>query len=451
MSARRVYAFVVLGLLLAVGYSLPAGASVLDDAAENVTRHRQGDARLEFRLPDGTRIQGAPVRVVQTSHDFRFGNYIRPRHYTNEQYLDRFRELFNFVELLEFNWGQYEPDEGQPLLNQRMQFIRDWCAPNGLRRFYGHMLVWTRQYDQYPRSGLPVWLFTYDKATQYHLLERRIQREVTDYRDIDIMWDVVNEAVHCRVWGDWEKDSYIQNQQQEPLERVIAYVKDALTWAHEANRESRLLINDYRVIVQGRFRDQYKRLIDALLTDGVPLSAIGIQAHEPYKGRYWYTPEELWQTYELFGTQTGLPIYITEFFYVSDSKAKIEGNRRTGNWSEELQADAIEEFYRVTFAHPAVEAIVYFGLPDSEVTTASCGLLHDDYSPKPAWHRLKQLIWDEWTTEAAGLTSATGQFRFRGFFGAYRAELDYRGRTHSFELHLAKGQPNTWTFTSDSD
>lgn len=441
---------VVIWPLIAFGPCLAAGASVLDEAASSIARYRQGDGTLEFRLPDGARVQGAPVRVRQTSHDFPFGNYIRPRHYGDEQYLNRFKELFNFVELLEFNWGQYEPDEGHPLLDQRMQFIRDWCAPNGLSRFYGHMLVWTREYGEYPRTGLPVWLFDYDKPTQYERLKKRIEREVTDYRDIDITWDVVNEAVHCRLWGDWEKDSYIQNRQPEPLGSIVAYVKDALTWAHEANPEARLLINDYRVIVKGRFRDQYKRLIDTLLADGVPLSAVGIQAHEPYKGRYWYTPEELWETYELFGTQAGLPIYITEFFYVSDPQAKIEGARRTGNWSEELQADAIEEFYRVSFGHPAVKAVVYFGLPDHEVTTATCGLLHDDYSPKPAWHRLKQLIWDEWTTETAGLTSATGQLRFRGFYGTYRVELDYAGKTHLFEVHLAEGQTNAWTLTTDT-
>jgi endo-1,4-beta-xylanase len=443
----RVNAAMVLWPLVAVGPWSAADASVLEEAGESIRRHRQEDAALEFRLRDGTPVRNAQVRVRQTSHHFRFGNYIRPRHYANGQYLERFRELFNFVQLLEFNWGQYEPDQGRPLLEQRMQFIRDWCAPNGLTRFYGHMLVWTRQYAEYPRTGLPVWLFNYDKPTQYELLRNRIRREVTDYRDIDIMWDVVNEAVHCRVWGDWEKDSYIQNQQPEPLERVIAYVRDALSWAHDANPKAQLLINDYRVIVEGRFRDQYTRLVDALLAEGVPLSAIGIQAHEPYKGRYWYTPEELWETYELFGTQTGLPIYISEFFYVSDAEAKIEGNRQAGNWSEELQADAIEEFYRVTFAHPAVKAIVYFGLPDSEVTSATCGLLHEDYSPKPAWDRLKQLIWDEWTTTTAGLTSATGRFGFRGFFGAYEAELDHGGETHAFEFHLEPDQPNEWAFT----
>ena len=106
-------------------------ASVVEDAARNIEKHRKGDATIEFRLPDGSKLGNAKVQVKQTSHDFLFGNYIRPRHYNNRQYLDRFKEIFNFIELLEFKWGQYEPDEGKPLLDQRMNFIRNWGIPNG--------------------------------------------------------------------------------------------------------------------------------------------------------------------------------------------------------------------------------------------------------------------------------------------------------------------------------
>jgi endo-1,4-beta-xylanase len=73
----------------------------------------------------------------------------------------------------------------------------------------------------------------------------------------------------------------------------VRYARDALTWAHEANPQARLLINDYRVIVENRFRHQYKALVDRLLAETAPLSTVGIQAHEPYKGKYWYSPEEL--------------------------------------------------------------------------------------------------------------------------------------------------------------
>jgi endo-1,4-beta-xylanase len=446
MTVRYCNSLLVLALPALFIVSSWASASVLDDAARNIDKYRKGNAVIEFVSPDGGKINNVEVTVEQTSHDFLFGNYIRPRHYNNTQYLNRFKELFNFVELLEFNWGQYEPDEGKPLLKERMNFIRNWCVSNGLTRFYGHMLVWTHQYDKYPRSGLPVWLFNYDKTTQYQMLEERIRREVTDYKDIDIMWDVVNEAVHCRIWGDWNKDSYIQNKSPEPLERIVPYVRDALTWSHQANPDAKLLINDYRVIVEGNFRRRYKQLIDTLISDKTPLSAIGIQAHEPSKGKYWYSPEELWRTYELFGSQTGRPIYITEFFYVSDERQQIRGNYRRGNWSSDSQADAVEEFYRVSFGHPSIEAIIYFGLTDSDVVQPKCGLLDEQYNPKPAWFRLKKLIREEWTTEAAGRTSHDGTFRFRGFFGRYKVTARIGNTIRKFKIHIEKNKPNHWRF-----
>ena len=85
------------------------------------------------------------------------------------------------------------------------------------------------------------------------------------YKDINLTFDVVNEAVHCRVWGDWDKDSYTQNRTPEPLDGIVPYVRDALVWAHEANPDARLLINDYRVIVKGRLRGHHKALIRSVV------------------------------------------------------------------------------------------------------------------------------------------------------------------------------------------
>ena len=420
-------------------------ADVLEEARKGIERYRKGEVTIAVRGANGAPVAGAQVMVRQVSHDFLFGNYIRPRHYTNQRYLNRFKELFNFIQLLEFNWGQYEPDEGKPLVEKRMDFIRQWGIPNGFEKYYGHMLVWTRQYGEYPRTGLPLWLFRYDKPRQYELLRQRIEREVNTYRDIDILWDVVNEASHCRVWGDWDKDSYVQNRQAESFDRVLAYVMDALNWAHQANPDARLLINDYRVIIKTPFQRRLKQLIDAIQADKVPLHAVGIQAHEPFKGKYWYSPQELWDAYELFGTETGLPIYITEYFQVSDPSQAIRGVHRSGKWSEESQANAIEKFYRVSFGHPSVEAIIYFGLLDSDVVQPHCGLLDEDYNPKPAWNRLKRLIWDEWTTEMSGKTNADGTFKFRGFYGHYHLKTRTGSQTTTSDMHVDKGAANRFS------
>jgi len=246
---------VVAAILTLVIPSLSTGAApspILEQAARGIETHRKGDATIRFVWKDGTSAAGLQVEAIQRPHDFAFGNLFRPRHYTNELYRARFLEVFNFIQLLEFNWGQYERDEGQPKLAERRAFIDGWCRTNGLTRFYGHMLTWSYQVDE-PRDIGPVnpfWLFRYDRDTQFRLLQSRIQREVRAYRDVDILWDVVNEPIHCRRWGDWKKP----NDVEEPVADVLPYVRDALHWAHEANPNARLLINDYRIIPANKSR-----------------------------------------------------------------------------------------------------------------------------------------------------------------------------------------------------
>ena len=296
--------------------SIAAPSPILETAARGIESHRKADATLRIVRSDGTAVPTAAVEVVQRTHDFAFGNLFRPRHYKNEQYRARFLELFNFIQLLEFNWGQYEREEGKPKLAERREFIDGWCREHGLTRFYGHMLVWAYQQDEDRDIGPvnPFWLSRYDRDTQFRLLQERIRREVRAYRDVDILWDVVNEPIHCRRWGDWDKP----NDVDEPIAEVLPYVRDALCWAHEAAGDARLLINDYRILPANRYRQRYRELIEALKKERTPLHGIGVQAHSPGNGAHWFSPEEIWQTCELFGTQLGFPIYFTEFWQVSD-------------------------------------------------------------------------------------------------------------------------------------
>ncbi len=416
--------------------------AILAQSTEGIEKHRKGEAVVEFKSPNGSPAIGVSVWVNQQSHDFLFGCPLRPRHYNDLRHLQRFKELFNFVALLEFNWGQYEPDEGKPLVEERRRFIFERCIPNGINHFYGHMLVWTRQYGEYPKTGLPLWLFRYDPKTQYELLKKRIQREVKDYSDVDIVWDVVNEPIHCRAWGEWEKP----NRFDEPLDKAFAYVADALKWAHEANPKATLLINEYDLFARKQSRDRFLRLLRMLLDKNVPIHAVGIQAHD-LQATYYPSPKEIWDACETFGTQLGLDIYFTELCYFSDPKHPIRGDYRSGFWSPEAQADAVEEFYRFAFGHPRVKGIIYFGLVGSEIWQPTTGLFDENFQPKPSWERLAKLIKQEWWTKESGLTGRDGTFCFRGFFGRYRVEVSHNGRRYSFDAHLREGQNNRWHFT----
>jgi len=430
-----------IGLVLLWGMPTAFGG-IIEDAAQNIEQYRKGNAMVTLRTSEGNLLNGAQVTVNQTLHDFYFGNIIRPRHFPDATYKSRLKEMFNFVTSLEFNWGQYEPDEGQSLLAERMEMV-DWCLANDINLF-GHMLVWTKKYGTYPKAGLPEWLWNYDRATQYSLLENRVKREMRDFKGKLEIWDVINEPVNVRIWGDWEK----ANNYKDTIDNIYPYVKDSLNWARSQNSQAILMINEYNVITNSRVRNRYKRLIQKLQDNNVPLDALGIQAHEP---RYtWYSPSQLLTAYDELGS-FGLPLLITEFTYSSDSTKDIKGGYRSGKWNQNLQAEAGEEFYRVTFGHPDVFGIIWFGMSDDDVWLSKGAVLDENWQPKKVWNMLKNLIHQEWHTAEAGMSSGSGTFSFHGFYGKYDVTVEIGGETFNYTAYLHKGQVNDWNFTVPVD
>jgi len=91
---------------------------------------------------------------------------------------------------------------------------------------------------------------------------------------------------------------------------------------------------------------------------------------------------------------------------------------------ERAAGKRVAEVYMLCFAHPAVSGIFWNGFTDAEPGSGGGGLLLRDLAPKYAYRVLQKLIGFDWHSRAAGVTDATGQFRFRGFFGDYRIVAD---------------------------
>lgn len=104
-------------------------ASPLQLADEGIGRHRKGDAITTLRWCNGRAVGGITVDVRPLQHESRFGNVFRLRA-LHERGL---KELFNFISLLEFNWGQHEPEQGRPQLTSQTEFIKGWCRQHQLR------------------------------------------------------------------------------------------------------------------------------------------------------------------------------------------------------------------------------------------------------------------------------------------------------------------------------
>jgi GH35 family endo-1,4-beta-xylanase len=156
--------------------------------------------------------------------------------------------------------------------------------------------------------------------------------------EIDI-WDVVNEFVHTPTWANKE-----QRDSPETAVSRADYVEKALRWAHLANSQARLILNEYQMIPDvekpspGREqppRERFMAVVEELDKRGAPGFEVGIQAHEPREE--WFAPEDVRATCDAF-QKLGHRVHMTEFIPQSSGKP-ITGRWRTGTWTEEAQAD----------------------------------------------------------------------------------------------------------------
>ena len=391
-------------------------------------KHRQAQARLRIMNADGTPASGCTVQADQVSHDFLFGcgafdavAMMKTQDPEKKAFLaqrmEKWKALFNYG-TLPFYWGRYEPVEGQTAYAETMEAAK-WLRSAGVQ-VKGHPLCW--------HTACAPWLMQYSNEEIFRRQIERIHRDVSAFRGVIDMWDVINEVVIMPVFDKYDN----------AITRIckdmgrIRLVKEVFAAARETNPDAVLLINDFNTSVS------YEILLEGLLEAGVPISAIGIQSHQ-HQG-YWGL-EKLQDVLERF-SRFHLPIHFTENTLISGDIMPAHivdlNDWQVNEWpstpeGEERQAREITEMYSVLFSHPLVEAITTWDFNDGCWLKAPSGFVHEDNSEKPSYHALKQLIHGEWETHETLTADAEGWVTFTGFKGAYR--LVSGGRKADIELH----------------
>jgi GH35 family endo-1,4-beta-xylanase len=363
------------------------------------------------RTNDVRRVRVPRVRVRQVSHAFLFGSNLfglmsGPEDPERVEYRRAAQRLWN-AGTLPFYWGSYEPEEADvPAREGAAMAAARWMREHNMTP-KGHPLAW--------HTNSAKWLLTYDEPTMLRKQIERIQREVRRFAGIIDMWDVINELVIMPRFDKYDN----------PLTRLarsygeVNLALELFRAARDANPAATLLINDFMLT------NEYERLIAQLLDRGCPIDAIGLQTHQHhgYRG-----PEATARVLERFAG-FGLPLHFTENTLLSGEP--IPGHiwdpndYRPSSWpstpeAEERQRDQVAEFYTQVFAHPSVAAVIWWDLADGAWLNAPAGLLREDFSPKPAFRRLEELILGEWWLEAQELpVDADGMVRFEGTAGRY--------------------------------
>jgi endo-1,4-beta-xylanase len=216
------------------------------------------------------------------------------------------------------------------------------AAKLGMR---GHTLVWHQQ--------LPPWVLALNtKAAVERALATHIETLVAHYRERFQSWDVINEPIaddgkglRDSLWLRWLGERYLEQ---------------SLRWAHQADPTVPLVINDFGLEDDSdqtqRKRQRLLQLLRRLRDQGVPLQAIGLQAHlyaAPQNPTFRTLPTFLAALADL-----NLDVYVTELD-VNDRRLPAALPER------DLQVAAVyRSFLKSALTSPRLRLIATWGLSD---------------------------------------------------------------------------------------
>ena len=378
----------------------------------SIPSHRTGESLVRVIDKNGNPVSDKELVLNQKSHEFLFGSgafdfleYEGKR--GDQDRLDKWLALFNYG-TLPFYWGTYEPEEGHPLFDSRMDASKVLRTNNVTIK--GHPLCW--------HTVCADWLLKYSDEVIMDKQLERINRDVTAFKGVIDIWDVINEVVIMPVFDKYDNAVTRLCKKYGRVELV----KQVFAAARAANPDGIFLINDFNT------SPKYEQLIRDLLDAGVEISAIGIQSHQ-HQG-YWGV-EKLRDVLNRF-SRFGIPIHFTENTLVSGSLIPeyIEdlNDWQVEEWptteeGEARQAKEWEEMYRILFADPNIKAITGWDFADGAWLGAPSGLVTIDNRCKPAYNKLFSLVKGEWWTKGEVIrTNSEGLVNIKGTKGTYEIE-----------------------------
>jgi GH35 family endo-1,4-beta-xylanase len=377
---------------------LVASAARGDETAENkaIARHRMGTLVVETKA-------GAPVKVEQLRHEFWFGAALASHMFGSRargEEAEKYRRVFlaNFNAAVTENalkWGPMEPVRGRVDYSVADRIL-DWADAHHIP-VRGHCLFWG------VRGRVQRWIQALDDDELRKALRTRAVTVAKRYRGRFAEYDLNNEMLH---------QNYYADRLGPGITRQMA------AWVREGDPDAVLFVNDYDILT-GRLVDRYAEHIRAFLKDGVPLGGIGVQGH--LHG----------ETFDAGALRTSLdklaklrlPVRVTEFNMPGQrSRFARDRRQRLNAGEEEKKARALVDYYRICFAHPAVEGILMWGFWEGANWIPASSLFRRDWTPTPAARAYRQLVFDTWWTKWEGKADAAGRCELRAFYGQHRVE-----------------------------
>lgn len=281
----------------------------------------------------------------------------------------------------EMKWDALEPSRGS---------FNYWAADNLVSyaqrhnmSMRGHCLAW--------HSQLPTWVSSDGKKNDQNwsreealqILKSHITNVVKHFKGKVKEWDVVNECLNDdQTTVRTNPEGY--DLRQSVWMRAIGedYIDSAFVYAHEADPDAKLYLNDYDVELQGKAKSvAFYNLAMRLKADNIPIDGVGLQCHFSVGD---VDSVKLAKTIERFG-EAGLKCIITELdMGISSTTAS----------NLEEQARNYRVITDIMLKNDNCHALVIWGLKDNDSwRSSSSPLLYDaGLGKKPAFYAVRSAL-----------------------------------------------------------
>ncbi len=391
---------------------LPVANSQYPGIDESIAQNRKGELIIRSK-------PGDKVTVEQISHEFWFGCAISNSLAgggMSESDLRQYKEKFlvNFNSAVTENavkWLSMERNKGE-VNYDIVDGILKWTEENNIP-LRGHNLYW----------GVPdrvqPWLKEMNDNELRQALQTRGETVTSRYRGRFAEYDLNNEMVH---------GNYYEDRLGPDITKLMAQ------WAHNGDPDAKLYLNEYDILTGKRLAD-YMAQIRTLLKQGVPIAGIGVQGHLHAET---FDRDQLRNALDSLAVFK-LPIKVTEFNMPGQrSKFLVKKITEMTPQEAELNASEIVDYYKICFAHPAVDGIIMWGFWAGANWIPVSSLYKRDWSPYPAAEAYHNLIFHEWWTKESGIVNNNGIYTTSAFFGEYKVTVN--GKTEVIDLPKAQGK-----------
>jgi endo-1,4-beta-xylanase len=311
------------------------------------------------------------LRELAAARGLHLGAAVAPGHLQDKELAEALVRNFDYLTPdNSLKWEAVHPAPGQYRFDDADAIVA-FAQAHGMA-VRGHNLAWHIQN--------PAWLLGSSELRDdpQALLREHITQVVGHFKGKIRDWDVVNEPLDEN--GELRKNLWLVAIGPDYIER-------AFRWAHEADPQAKLFLNEYGNETPGPKSDAFQKLVKDLLARGVPIHGVGLQFH--LEGRYVPDFGAVAKNLERLAA-LGVEVQITELDVRLEQPAGPEALAQ--------QAQIYAELTRAALAYKA-SALITWGMTDrfswipGHFRGQGSALLFDEQlRPKPAAAAVRDVL-----------------------------------------------------------